>query len=139
MSERAQRLMFLVLGWSFVALGLLGVVLPLLPTTPFMLVALGCFARSSERFHGWLYHHRLFGPPLRQWEAHRVIPPSAKVAALTMMTASMIYMTFFAGMPWYLLAVASAAIAVGAWFVASTPSRVPEKRLDGTVEAVRAE
>jgi len=64
-----RRPLFLGLGLAFVGLGLLGTVLPVLPTTPFMILALWCFARSSKRFHDWLYHHRVFGPPLRQWEA----------------------------------------------------------------------
>ena len=59
------------LGWTFFALGLLGTVLPLVPTTPFMLLALWAFSVGSERFHRWLYHHPVFGPPLRRWSEER--------------------------------------------------------------------
>lgn len=119
------RCLLLALGWAFVGLGLAGAVLPVLPTTPFMLLALACFARSSDRVHAWLYHHRLFGPPLTQWERHGVIPPRAKATALTFMTASMVYMAFFSHAPGYLVAIAGLTIAVGAGFILTRPSRPP--------------
>jgi uncharacterized membrane protein YbaN (DUF454 family) len=61
-----QRWAFLALAWVSFALGVVGLVLPVVPTTPFMLVALWAFSRSSRRFHDWLYHHRIFGPPLQR-------------------------------------------------------------------------
>ncbi|PIW26654.1 MAG: DUF454 domain-containing protein [Rhodospirillales bacterium CG15_BIG_FIL_POST_REV_8_21_14_020_66_15] len=121
----------MVLGWTFVGLGVVGVVLPVLPTTPFMLIALWCFARSSERFHAWLFHHRIFGPPLRQWERHRVIPASAKFIACAAMSASLLYITFIVSVPPYLVALAAAVMGYGAWFVLTKPSRVPETVKDG--------
>tara|TARA_R110002072_G_scaffold78584_1_gene182087 strand:- start:2849 stop:3274 length:426 start_codon:yes stop_codon:yes gene_type:complete len=120
-----RKAALIVLGWGFVALGVVGVVLPVLPTTPFMLLALWCFARSSQRFHDWLYHHKLFGPPLQKWERHRVIPMPAKVFACTAMTASLTYITFFRPVPGYLIAIAAAVMAYGAWFILTKPSRVP--------------
>lgn len=126
MTPYARRILLLCLGWAFVGLGLLGALLPVLPTTPFMLVALWCFARSSERFHGWLYNHALFGPPLQQWEQHRVIPVRAKVVALTAMTGSIVYVGFFSEAPGWLVAIAGAVIAFGAWFILTKPSRVPD-------------
>ena len=98
-TRAARNAVLIVLGWGFVALGVVGVVLPVLPTTPFMLIALWCFARSSKRFHDWLYHHRLFGPPLRKWDRYGVIPVSAKVFACTAMSASLIYIIFFRDLP----------------------------------------
>lgn len=131
MTPAARRVVLLCLGWAFVGLGILGVVLPVLPTTPFMLVALWCFARSSERFHAWLYNHALFGPPLRQWERHRVIPLRAKAVALAAMTASMVYMAFFSGAHELLIGLAGIVIAFGAWFILTKPSRAPaEERKD---------
>ena len=90
--DRAQRgtplhYALIALGWAFVAVGLVGVFLPVLPTTPFILLALWCFARSSERFHHWLYHHPRLGPYARAWHEHRVIPPRAKLLSVTMMAA----------------------------------------------------
>ena len=76
------------LGLIFVGLGVIGLFLPLLPTTPFMLLAAGCFAKSSPRLHGWLLNHRLFGPAIRDWRDHRAISPKAKRMALTAMAAA---------------------------------------------------
>jgi hypothetical protein len=75
------RALFLALGLLFLALAVLGVFLPLLPTTPFLLVAAGCFARSSERLHGWMLRHARFGPLLRNWASHGAISPSTKRTA----------------------------------------------------------
>ena len=64
-----------------------GVVLPLLPATPFVLLSAYCFARSSPRLHGWLLAHKLFGPLIRNWEQHRAISPRAKLLATLQLTA----------------------------------------------------
>ena len=66
-------------------LGGIGVVLPLLPTTPFVLLAAACFAKSSPRLHGWLLHSELFGPMLRDWERNKCVSPRVKGLALLMM------------------------------------------------------
>lgn len=127
MRERARRLLLFGLGWAFVALGVLGVFLPVLPTTPFLLVALWAFARSSERFHRWLFEHRLLGPPLQRWVAHRVIPWRTKAVALTAMTASMIWIIGFTAAPWYAVAAMGAVIGYGAWFILTKPSSPPKE------------
>ncbi|WP_456380158.1 YbaN family protein [Thiolapillus sp.] len=70
------------LGFTFVALGALGLVLPVMPTTPFLLVAAACFANSSPRFHNWLLNIRVFGPLIRNWQETRSIPKKAKLLAI---------------------------------------------------------
>lgn len=75
---------WLLLGLLFVALGAIGVVLPLLPTTPFILLAAACFARSSPRMHAWLHRSRLFGPSLRDWEHNHCVRRRARWMAVLM-------------------------------------------------------
>ncbi|WP_456417113.1 YbaN family protein [Thiolapillus sp.] len=69
-------------GFVFVALGALGLILPVLPTTPFLLLAAACFANSSPRFHHWLLNLRVFGPLIRNWQETRSIPKRAKLLAI---------------------------------------------------------
>lgn len=118
------RLALFGLGWLFFALGVVGAFLPVMPTTPFMLVALWCFAKSSERFHGWLFRHPLFGPPLQQWERHGIIPLYAKIFALISMAASMTYVIGFTETAWPLIAVMATSCTVGAIFILTRPHRV---------------
>jgi uncharacterized membrane protein YbaN (DUF454 family) len=72
-----------IVGLFFVGLAILGVVLPILPTTPFLLVAAACFARSSPRMHNILLQNKVFGPLIHHWQESRSIPKSAKKIALT--------------------------------------------------------
>jgi len=70
------------------ATGVVGIVLPLLPTTPFVLLAAFCFARGSERYEHWLLTHPRFGPMVQDWRAHRAVPLRAKQLAWAMMVLS---------------------------------------------------
>ena len=95
-SDRSfMRLLFLCLGWFFVGLGLVGAFLPVLPTTPFLLLAVACFARSSPRLEAWLLNHPAFGPPLRNWREKRAISRKAKLSAVALMSVS--YAIFWLG------------------------------------------
>lgn len=127
--KATHRLLFLCLGLVALGLGLLGVFLPLLPTTPFLIVAAWCFARSSQKLHDWLYGHPHFGPLLRDWDAYRVIPVWAKVCAVSAMTVSFCYLAFFRDMPGWLLAVVGSVLLVVAVYVLSKPGRA--KPTDG--------
>ena len=77
-----QRTILIIIGWLAVVLGTIGVVLPLLPTTPFILLAAWCFARSSPRFHHWLLYRSWFGGYLRHWQRYKAMPPGAKLRAI---------------------------------------------------------
>lgn len=122
-----MKLVFFTLGWIFFGLGLIGAFLPVLPTTPFMLLALFMFAKSSERFHNWLYHHRVFGPSLQLWQQHNVIPVKAKIMSVSMMSLSLLYIIFFSPIPMWLMIVTVLLMGYGAWFVLSKPSHIPDK------------
>lgn len=82
------RWVFFLLGLVFLALGIIGVVLPVLPTTPFVLVSAACFAKSSDKFYHWLINHRHLGKYIKDWEQRRAIPRKAKYLAWSMMTLS---------------------------------------------------
>ena len=75
-------------GFICVALGVIGIPLPLLPTTPFLLLAAFCFARSSRHWHDWLLNHKHLGPPIKDWRDNGVIPMRAKVLATLMMAGA---------------------------------------------------
>ena len=84
----ARRMLWRVAGAIALALGILGVPLPLLPTTPFLLLAAFCFSRGSERLHDWLVTHPRLGPPIHQWREHGAISRRAKaLAGLAMLAA----------------------------------------------------
>ena len=80
-----RRSVYKPLGFLFLGLALLGVFLPVLPGTPFALLAAWFFARSSERWHQWLLHSDLFGPTLQSWERERCIPCRVKIVAISSM------------------------------------------------------
>lgn len=82
------RLLWILAGGLALVLGLAGIVLPLLPTTPFLLLAAFCFARSSPRLEMWLIEHPRLGPPIRNWRAEGAISRRGKVLALVAITAA---------------------------------------------------
>jgi uncharacterized membrane protein YbaN (DUF454 family) len=118
------RAVYLVIGLLFVGLGVLGAFLPVLPTTPFLLISLWAFSKSSVRLERWLLDHKRFGPRLTAWRTHRVIPLAAKLAAWGSMVASLTLMIVI-GRPVIQIAGAAAVMAIGATYVASKPSRPP--------------
>lgn len=115
----------LAFGWLNVGLGVIGMVLPVMPTTVFLLIALWAFSKSSLRFHRWLFDHPTLGRTIREWHHHRVIPVRAKLMAVVMMSSNLIYVTLYVADGWALplfLAMILGAVAV---FIVSRPSRVP--------------
>ena len=125
MLERATRIGYLALGCLFVGLGVIGVFLPVMPTTVFMIGALWAFSMSSKRLETWLLEHPRFGPRLVEWRAHRVIPVRAKLFAWSSMAASLAIM-FVARVPYWAIATAAALMLVGVIYIARCPSKPPE-------------
>ncbi|UAA39755.1 YbaN family protein [Paraneptunicella aestuarii] len=72
------------MGFLLLSIGFLGIFLPVLPTTPFVLLAAGCFAKSSPRLHQWLHNTQLFGSMLKRWEQNRCVSPKTKITAISM-------------------------------------------------------
>ena len=114
-----RRLLYLGFGFASLALGAAGIVLPLLPTVPFMLLAAFCFARSSPRMEAWIVGHPRFGPHIRAWRERGAISPAGKRAALTAFTISALLGLVLLPFPW-LIAPLAAALIGGRW-IATRP------------------
>jgi uncharacterized membrane protein YbaN (DUF454 family) len=115
-TARIRRAVYLALGILFAGIGLIGAFVPLLPTVPLLLLAVWCFARSSERLHAWLYHHPTYGKSIRNWDAHGVISRKAKIAACVAMAVSMGIMLIVTDLePWLYLVIAATLTAVAIW------------------------
>ena len=115
------RVLWLLAGLTSLALGIVGIFLPLLPTTPFVLLAAFCFSRGSTRCEAWLLNHRLFGPMVRNWRARRAIPLRAKQLAWAMMAVGSGLAAWRLPLAWCWLP-AACCLAVGGW-MARLPSR----------------
>ncbi|NBD20342.1 DUF454 family protein [Aquabacterium fontiphilum] len=125
LSARLRRHLLVLAGLVSLGLAGLGVALPGLPTTPFVLLAAGCFAKASPRLHTWLVNHRWMGPMVRDWEAHRSLPRRIKVLAIAMMVIMVSLSVWqLAGRPWAQGAIALAGV-IGVVVVWRIPTRQP--------------
>jgi len=115
------RTLWLLIGLTSLVLGIIGVVLPLLPTTPFVLLSAYCFARSSPRLHDWLLGHRLFGPLIANWERHRAISPRAKLLAILSM-AGVLGLSVAMGAPERVILIQALILPAAALFVVTRPN-----------------
>ena len=111
------RIILIIIGWLSVALGTLGVFLPLLPTTPFILLAAWCFARSSPRCHQWLLYRSWFGGYLRHWQQYRAMPPGAKPRAVVMILLTFAISLWLVNLTWVriLLLIVLACLLIFMW------------------------
>ncbi|HEX6720113.1 MAG TPA: YbaN family protein [Burkholderiaceae bacterium] len=91
---RWRRVLWAVAGALALITGIVGIFVPLLPTTPFVLLAAFCFSRGSERCERWLLEHRRFGPIVRDWRARRAVPLRAKQFASVMMVLGSLWGAF---------------------------------------------
>jgi uncharacterized protein len=117
------RAAFFVVGASAFVAGAAGVVLPLLPATPFFILAAACFARAYRPFHEWMLAHRLIGPMLREWHHHRSIPYRTKMVAIVTMLLSFGSSIYFVVQPrWLQALLAIIALGLALWMY-RIPSR----------------
>lgn len=93
MVRRVKHLLLLTLGWLSVILGVVGIFLPIMPTTPFILLAAWCFARTSPRFHHWLRNHKHLGLIVRSWEDGNGIPLKVRNRVLFLLWFSLTFST----------------------------------------------
>ena len=127
----AARPVWLAVGILSLACGIVGVVLPLLPTTPFLLVSAYAFAQSSPRLHRWLLRHRRFGPLIRNWQRYGAIDRPTKIVALTVMALTP-PVTWLIGAPAWALAAQIVVLLCAATFVGTRPENpVPKKGTEG--------
>ena len=116
------RILCLCLGWLMVGFAVAGVFLPLLPTTPFLLLAAGLFARSSPRFEHWLLNHPVFGPTLRQWRENGAISARAKATSVALIVASYAVFVFFSSPQAMTAAIVATVMTFPVLFILSRPS-----------------
>ena len=118
-----MRGVFLALGTGALILGVLGIFLPLLPTTPFVLLAAACYARGSRRFYEWLLAQRTFGPIVHEWQHHRSIPYRTKLTAVVLMSLTLgTSIVFFVTPVWLKVALAVMGVGLAVWLY-RMPSR----------------
>ncbi len=113
-------------AWLNVGLGLVGAVAPGMPTTVFLIIATWAFSKSSERFRLWLWNRPRFGPSIRTWHQHRVIPRRAKVAAAVMMAASFAFVTLVVAESWILPVLLGAVMVPAAAYGLGRAGSVPQ-------------
>ena len=119
----AVRAMLVVAGTACVGLGVLGLFLPVLPTTPFLLLAAACYARASERFYNWLLNNRSFGPAIREWRRYRSIPYRTKLTAIVLMSLTLASsIAFFVRNGWVQAALVVLGVCLAVWLY-RVPSR----------------
>lgn len=114
------KTLFVVLGALSLLLGLVGIFVPLLPTTPFLLLAAALWVRSSPKLYAWLLAHRRLGPYIRNFRENRAIPLRAKIVSVTLLWATLLYCIFFVVEEWWWAQLALLAVAVGVtWHILS--------------------
>ena len=119
---RIGRRLWAGLGLVFVGLGMVGVVVPGMPTTVFMILALYCFKRGSKKFEDWLLNHRVFGPTLRDWERYKGMRKRTKIVAVSMLWVFLGVSLFFLRHKPVVFTIVMACGAWVTWYILSRPT-----------------
>ncbi|MDP3963979.1 MAG: YbaN family protein [bacterium] len=119
--QRLKKLLFASLGMLFLAFGVIGAFLPIIPTVPFLLVAAACFARSSDRLHQWLLHIPMIGQVIRKWRQEGSITRRTKIVAITSLWVSVGFSCVFFSTSWLAICVAALSATGLTLYIASRP------------------
>lgn len=112
-----RRRIWLITGWLFLIVAIIGVALPVMPTVPFLLVAAWAFARSSPALEQRIINHPTYGPPVRAWQERGAVGRLAKIWAVTAMTSGVL-LSWYVGMPlWVVATQGGICLLVGAYLV----------------------
>lgn len=109
-----RRQIYLACGAAAFTLAMIGIVLPIMPTVPFLLLAAFCFSRSHPALAARLYEHPRYGPAMRQWRDRGAVSRRAKISAVLAMSAGVVFTWFSLGWPWVMISLAVLMLA-GAW------------------------
>jgi len=112
-----KRIVLIIIGWTCVILGVAGIFLPILPTTPFILLASWCFAHSSERFHTWLIQHPKLGPLVQMWQSGQGIPRRVRNRAILAIAVGMTLSALIVGKWWVAVMLAIIGISVSCYLL----------------------
>lgn len=119
-----KRIVLIALGWLCVGLGFIGIFVPGIPTTIFLIIALWAFSKSSKKLQNWLLHHKKFGPILLNWQEHKVVPYKAKILMVVLMVFAVI-LFHYAIQNLYLTAGLIIVLLLVVRYVIALPSKVP--------------
>lgn len=121
---KTKRLIIFTFGVIFFALGFIGMFLPLLPTTPFMLLALWAFSNSSQKWHDYIWHHPRFGQTVRDWKTHGIMSRRAKRGSAIVMSISAGWLVFFSSAPTWAIASAVLTMSITLTWLLTRPEQV---------------
>ncbi|MEH6529772.1 MULTISPECIES: YbaN family protein [Photobacterium] len=116
MRDLIKRTLLITIGWICVVLGVIGIFLPLLPTTPFLLLASACFMRGSPRLSRWLHLHPHFGPLLNNWHQHRAVSTVVKRRANISIVLSFAFSIYIVPLLWHKMMLIVIAATLLIWF-----------------------
>ena len=121
-----KKTILISLGWLCVGLGFVGIFVPGVPTTIFLIIALWAFTKSSEKLRHWLLHHKRFGPILNNWQKHKVVPRRAKILMVILMSSAVVLFHYSLQNLYLTIGLIIILVSV-AIYVISLPSETPEK------------
>ncbi len=120
-----KRMILISLGWLCVSRGFIGIFVPGIPTTIFLIIALWAFTKSSKKLRNWLLNHKRFGPILNNWQQHKVVPRRAKILMVVLMSLASI-LFYYSLQNLYLTIGLVIILVLVAIYVISLPSKIPE-------------